>query len=54
MAKEVHQGMKITGAEFDALAADLAASLDKFKVPAREKEDLLKVVGTTRRDIVEG
>jgi hemoglobin len=51
--KQVHKGMKITDAEFDALAADLAASLDKFKVPAKEKKELLAIVGTTRKDIVE-
>ena len=51
--KQAHKGMKITNAEFDALAADLAASLDKFKVPAKEKKELLTVVGTTQKDIVE-
>lgn len=51
--KEAHQGMKITDAEFDALAADLKATLDKFKVPAREQMELLKIVGSTRGDIVE-
>jgi len=51
--KQVHKGMKITNAEFDAIAADLAASLDKFKVPAKEKNELLTIVGTTRKDIVE-
>ena len=50
--KGVHKGMMITSAEFDALAGDLAASLDKFKVPMREKEELLKVVGSTKGDIV--
>jgi len=51
--KQTHKGMKITNAEFDAIAADLAASLDKFKVPAKEKNELLTIVGTTRKDIVE-
>jgi hemoglobin len=51
--KEAHAGMKITAAEFDALAADLKASLDKFKVPAPEQDELLKVVGSTKGDIVE-
>lgn len=51
--KEAHKGMKITNAEFDALAADLAASLDKFKVPAKEKNELLAIVASTRGDIVE-
>ena len=51
--KEVHRGMKITGAEFDALAGDLAASLERFKVSKQEKDELLKVVAGTRKDIVE-
>ena len=52
--KTVHKGMKITNEEFDALAADLIATLDKFKVPEKEKGELLAIVGSTRGDIVEG
>jgi hemoglobin len=51
--KELHAGMKITPAEFDALAADLKATLDKLKVPAREQNELLKLVAATAPDIVE-
>ncbi len=51
--KSVHRGMMITDAQFDALAADLAASLDKFNVPAKEKGELLTIVASTRGDIVE-
>lgn len=51
--KTVHKGMKITSSEFDALAADLSASLDKFNVPAREKGELLSAVAGTKKDIVE-
>ncbi len=51
--KETHKGMKIDHWEFEALSADLAASLDKFKVLAKEKKELLAIVGTTRKDIVE-
>jgi hemoglobin len=52
--KSAHRGMKITDAEFNALAADLKASLDKFKVPAREQGELLAAVEGTRSDIVAG
>ena len=48
----VHRGMEITSAEFDALAADLAAALDKHNVPAREKSELLAVVASTKGQIV--
>lgn len=51
--KAAHQGMRITDEEFNALAGDLKASLDHFKVPAREQGELLKIVGSTRGDIVE-
>jgi hemoglobin len=51
--KESHTGMKITAEEFGALAADLKATLDKFKVPMKEQMELLKFVGSTQADIVE-
>ncbi len=51
--KAAHMGMKITNAEFDALAGDLKATLDKFKVPDAEQKELLDIVGSTRKDIVE-
>jgi hemoglobin len=50
--KDAHAGMMITNAEFDALAADLVATLDKLEVPAKEKGELLAIVGGTRADIV--
>ena len=51
--KDAHKGMKITQDEFNALAADLKATLDKFKVPAKEQEELFKIIGSTAPDIVE-
>ena len=51
--KEVHAGMQITNAEFDAAAGDLIASLDKFKVPQKEKDELIAIIATTRKDVVE-
>jgi len=50
--KEAHAGMGITGAEFDALVGDLVGALDKFKVPEREKGELLGVLGPMKSDIV--
>ncbi len=50
--KATHVGMKITGAEFDALVEDLVKSLDSAKVPQKEKDDLLAVLGPMRGDIV--
>jgi 2,3-bisphosphoglycerate-dependent phosphoglycerate mutase len=35
------------------IAGDLKATLDKFKVPAKEQEELMKIVGSTAGDIIE-
>jgi hemoglobin len=51
--KDSHQGLGITEAEWDAAAGHLVASLDKFKVPEQEKNDLLAFVTTVKADIVE-
>ena len=51
--KEAHKGMKITEKEFNAIAGDLKASLEKFKVPEREKNELLARVAATKADMVE-
>ena len=48
-----HAGMKITNAQFDALVGHLVATLDKFKVPAGEKGELLALLGPMRSSIVE-
>ena len=51
--KSTHQGMGITNADFDALVGDLVASLDKFKVGEREKQELLAALGPMRKNIVQ-
>ena len=48
-----HQGMKITEDDFSALVQDLVAALDKFNVPAQEKNELLALLGPMKKDIVE-
>jgi hemoglobin len=50
--KGSHAGMKITDMEFNALVEDLVKSLDKFKVGAPEKTDLLSALGGMKGDIV--
>lgn len=47
-----HAGMNISEAEFNALVGDLVASLDKFKLPPREKGELLDALGGMKGDIV--
>lgn len=51
--KTTHRGMMISNAEFDALAGHLAAALDAAKVPMKEKDEVMKIAGSTRKDIVE-
>ena len=51
--KTTHAGMRITNADFGALVEDLVAALDRFKVPAREKSELLGLLGPMKTDIVE-
>jgi hemoglobin len=51
--KSAHKGMGITQAEFDALAADLKAALEKHKVPQAEMDEVMKIAASTAPDIVE-
>lgn len=50
---EAHHGMGITDAEFAAAAEDLARSLRKFEIPKSASEELLTIVGGTKKSIVE-
>ena len=47
-----HEGMFINDDEFDALVEDIAKSLDKFKVPAREKGESIAILRQMRNAIV--
>ena len=51
--KSAHAGMGVTSEAFGALVEDLVAALDKFKVGATEKNELLSVLGPMKGDIVE-
>lgn len=51
--KTSHQGLGITEAQWDAAAKHLIATLDKFKVPAKEKDELVAFVTSLKKDIVE-
>lgn len=50
--KESHVRLNITEKEWDALVVDFKASLAKFKVPEKEQQELLTIVGSTKKDIV--
>lgn len=51
--KTAHAGRHITGMQFDALVGDLVKTLNKFKVPAREQNELLGILGPMKKDIVQ-
>jgi hemoglobin len=51
--REAHAGMKVTKGEFNALVDDLVATLNQFKVPSAEREELLAILGPLKSDIVE-
>jgi len=50
--KSAHAGMGVGDADFGALVEDLTAALDKFKVGATEKNELLGALGPMKKDIV--
>ena len=52
--KAAHAGMGVDDAAFSALVEDLVKTLDKFKVPAKEKGELLGILGPMKADIVTG
>jgi hemoglobin len=49
---EAHTGMKITEAEFNALVADLKASLALQKVPTKEQDELLGLLAKVKGEVV--
>jgi hemoglobin len=51
--KQAHAGLGITEADWTASVNHLVATLDKFKVPAKEKGELLAAVSGLKADIVE-
>ena len=50
--KAAHAGMRITDAEWTATVEDLVKSLNKFKVGAKEQQELLAILGPMKKDIV--
>jgi len=50
---EAHKGRGVTAAAFNAVVEDLVATLGKFKVPQREQDDVLKLLGGLKTSIVQ-
>jgi hemoglobin len=48
-----HRGRGVTGDAFNAVVSDLIETLDKFKVPEKEKNQLLGLLGPMKSAIVQ-
>lgn len=52
--EEAHRELKISPAEFDEVAAELARTLDFFKVPAKEKGEVLAAFAAHKSEVNAG
>jgi hemoglobin len=52
--EEAHRQFQITPAEFDEVAAELGRSLDHFKVPQKEKDEVLGAFAAHKNEVTEG
>jgi len=50
--KASHEGLGITESDWQVSVGHLVAALDKFKVPQKEKDELLAAVSSLKPDIV--
>lgn len=51
--KTAHKGMGISKQDWDIAVTHLVATLDKFKVPEKEKGEVLGAIGSFEKDIVD-
>ena len=52
--EEAHRGLRISPAEFDEVAAELGRTLDFFKVPKREKDEVLTAFAAHKNEVTTG
>ena len=52
--EEAHRELHIAPAEFDEVAAELARTLDAFKIPQREKDEVLAAFAAHKPEVTEG
>jgi hemoglobin len=52
--EEAHREFKITPAEFDEVAAELARTMDAFAIPAKEKDEVLAAFAAHKDEVTEG
>jgi len=51
--KTAHAGLGITDKDWDASVKLLVATLDKFNVPSREKDEVIGAISGLKKDIVD-
>lgn len=52
--EEAHRGFRISPAEFDEVAAELARSLDAFDIPEPEKKEVLGAFAAHKDEVTQG
>ncbi len=52
--EQAHRDLRITPEEFDEVAAELARTLDAFKVPPREKAEVLAAFAAHKGEVTAG
>ena len=52
--EEAHRNLRISPAEFDEVAAELARTLDSFSVPDKEKQEVLGAFAAHKSEVTEG
>jgi truncated hemoglobin YjbI len=50
--KDAHARLDINEAQWQAMLADFTKTLNAFKVPAKEQQELVSIVESTKGDIV--
>jgi hemoglobin len=50
--EESHRNMKVTAKDFEVFMEDLEVTLERFRVPAREKGEVLAAFRTMQKDVV--
>ena len=52
--EEAHRNLRITGPQFDEVAAELGRTLDAVKVPKREKDEVLAAFAAHKGEVLAG
>lgn len=50
--RQSHEGLGITDSDWQVMVGHFLATLDKFKVPQKEKDELVAIVASLKPDIV--